>query len=46
MGDQNQRRQSGREMIKDRYGRVGGGADDGTTKGDMRERVIHRVYTS
>lgn len=24
-GDQNQRRQSGREMIKDRYGRVGGG---------------------
>lgn len=25
---------------------AGGGAEDGTTKGDMRERVIHRVYTS
>lgn len=46
MADQNERRQSGREMIRDRYGREGGGEYERTTKGDMRERVIHRVHTS
>lgn len=46
MADPNERRQSGREMIRDRYGREGGEGYDRTTKGDMRERVIHRVHTS